>query len=89
MAIFAIIELAHEGELQKKIEEEFPGNFFQVGDGHWLVSSGGTAEEIGRKIKLDQAGMPSTIVYNLSGYWGRASVQIWEWLKANWPSSGA
>lgn len=85
MAVFAVIALdADAKKLETAIEMNFGTAFFKIADGHWLISTNGTAESIGIKLGIKDGGAGRAIIYNLGGYYGFAPTNIWEWLKTNW-----
>ena len=90
MAIFLI---SHHGtqkaDIQSAIERVFSrGDHHKVSGMTWFVSYDGTAEglcdHIGiTKDKVSLIGR--TIVVAVSGYYGVEPVDVWEWLRVNWP----
>jgi hypothetical protein len=75
-----------DARLEEAVKAAFPGNFFQISErGQWLVVGEGTAREISNKIGItgtepDQAKIGTSIVFAVSGYFGRASSELWEWV---------
>jgi hypothetical protein len=70
--------------LGQAISESFPGNFYPIERGKWLVVAEGTAREISDRIGItsDPHKVPSGMVFAASGYYGRASSEVWEWIAA-------
>lgn len=66
------------------IKTAFPDNSLQVSDrGQWLIVGEGTAREISNKIGITGIEPPpigASIVFSVSGYFGRASSEVWEWI---------
>lgn len=66
------------------IKGAFPDNFLQVTDrGQWLIVGEGTAREISNKIGITGIEPPpigASVVFSASGYFGRASSEVWEWI---------
>jgi hypothetical protein len=50
------------------------------------VCAGGTSREVAEKLKIQdkENGPGSAVVLSVSAYWGRASQDLWEWLKVKW-----
>jgi hypothetical protein len=73
-----------DARLGEAIETAFPNNFFQVSErGQWLVVGEGTAREISNKIGITGVEPPpisTSVVFSVSGYFGRASSEMWEWI---------
>jgi hypothetical protein len=91
MAIFAVIPLDQTAanNLAPIIEREFPGKNVLVKGDHWLITSGGTSQELATKLGITAGQLGEAIVYNVSGYFGYAPQSIWEWLKSNLSSGAA
>jgi hypothetical protein len=70
--------------LEVSIKENFPGNFFSMGRNRWLVVGEGTAREISDKLGITSVPqkISSGVVFAASGYFGRASSELWEWIAA-------
>jgi hypothetical protein len=86
MAIFAVVSILPASpnvELGKAVEKHFSGKHFQLNDGHWLVSSPGTAQEISTQLGVQGGQYGQAIVYTVSGYFGYTKNSAWEWLKTN------
>jgi hypothetical protein len=71
--------------LASAVLTKFPNAFIQIAPGQWLVSAKGkTAQEISDQLGLTDGTIGSGIVFAISGYYGRAANNIWEWIAANW-----
>ena len=87
--IFVVIAgPGNEEILSQRIGALYPDKHIQIhsNGGQWLVASAGTAEDVSNRLgitadKPDDVGR--AIVLGVSGYWGRESGNIWEWLTAN------
>jgi len=76
---------SYDLRLASAIFEKFPSAFMQIAPGQWLVSAKGTtAVEISNKLGITDGTNGSGIVFAISGYYGRAANNIWEWIAANW-----
>ena len=70
--------------LEGSIKENFPGNFFPMSRGKWIVIGDGTAKEVSDKLGITSVPQKigSAVVFATSGYFGRASSDMWEWIAA-------
>jgi hypothetical protein len=84
MSIFAVVALdqSPSDPLDAAIERTFPGRFFKVAQGHWLVNAAGTAQQISTELGITDGSVGVAIVYNVGGYFGYAPNPTWEWLKS-------
>ena len=81
MTIFALMLPTAEPRLAEKIAEVFPADHLRVSDTQWLVSSGGTTQDISAKLGISDGTSGAAIVLAVSSYFGRAPTNIWEWMK--------
>jgi hypothetical protein len=85
MSIFVIISQEKNINLENSIKENFPDNYYKVHDNQWLISTTGTAKEVSVKIGIeDKEKKLNGIIFAISGYWGRAANDIWEWIASKW-----
>jgi hypothetical protein len=83
MPIFVILPKnnAAREAVRQNVETLFPNSLVS---GAWLVSAAGTSEEISNTLRITGEGTdhtaPSVIVFTISGYFGRAPNNVWEWL---------
>jgi sarcosine oxidase gamma subunit len=93
--IFAVIGATHPDQLRPKIEAGFPESNLSVGPGQWFIigPSTMTTQELSTKLELLQPSTPentsSAIVVSVNSYFGRAPVNIWEWLVAKMGDASA
>jgi hypothetical protein len=68
--------------LEKSVKEQFPNNYFEMGRNRWIVAGEGTARAISDKLGItgDNHTIGSSVVFGISGYFGRASSEMWEWI---------
>ncbi len=86
--IFAVLAPPESaGPLRSAIASVFPGDYLEIGPGQWLIASIGTAEDVSGKLGLTDGRSGTGVVLSVSGYFGRASAQIWEWLAAKMGST--
>ena len=69
----------NDPSLKARINEEFPTENYEVGRGQWLVAFKGTARQLYDKL-LPNDEPAGVTVFRVSGYWGVASQDMWEWI---------
>lgn len=89
MAIFAIITQPNPNSqnLPSAIAKAFPDSHLQIGEKNWLVATTGTARELSDKLGITDGSNGAAIVILMAGYYGRASNDIWNWVKAKWEAT--
>jgi len=83
--IFAIMATSQPDKLEALIESQFPENNFLVASGQWLVvgPSTMTSQELAVKLQVSvDESVSAAIIMSVSGYFGRAPINVWEWLVA-------
>jgi hypothetical protein len=81
--LFVVVSDPENAGLGVTIAQTFPEDYLLLRPGQWLIAASGTAREISDKIGLTPSGTTgSGIVLAVSGYYGRGSTQIWEWIAA-------
>jgi hypothetical protein len=63
-----------------------PEKFYEIKESVWLVSYDGTSQQLAEKLGIRDGASGTGIVTPICNYSGRASGDLWEWLKVNWPS---
>lgn len=84
MSLFAVLLPKEEGSanLIIKLKAIFPNDNFQITPTQWLISAKGTAKEISEKLGIDdETPVGLAIILGIAGYWGRASTDVWEWMR--------
>lgn len=81
MANFVLIPINNKQTLDGIIKERFGNDSYRLPNGEWLVNYDGTSKQLSDEIGITDGKIGSTIVLNISGYWGRANRDIWEWLR--------
>jgi len=88
MTIFAVLLPTPQPTLVAEIVRIFEGNYIQLSETQYLVSSSGTAIEICAKLGIYDAKQPEkvstgvAVVLATSSYFGRGPTTLWEWMKA-------
>lgn len=84
MAIFAVTAPRSNDKIAPAIAVSFPDQFLEVWQGHWFVSTVGTAKEVFDKIEANvpEQKTGSVTVLSVTNYWGFANPEVWEWIKS-------
>ncbi len=75
---------ANDEMLKSRITEQFSTDYYEIGRGHWLVAFSGTSKELYAKLFPEpELPLPSkdVVVFGISGYYGIAPQDVWEWMK--------
>ena len=89
--LFAVMAEPANQNLPRVLAQEFPQEHIQIRAGQWFVVGTGTATDISNKLKITPSNETGpAVVVAVSGYYGRAGSQIWEWVaaKVGKPSNG-
>lgn len=81
MNVFVILADTDEPKLVAAIAEHFKDNFLKVGPGQWFVAASGTSVDVSNTLGITTGATSTGIVLSINSYYGRASTNIWEWLK--------
>ena len=86
--IFAVIALKNAPALAAKIRD-MELTSLSLTDDSWLAVYGGTTREFAEAlgIRSGEIGVAGLVV-PVENYSGRASSDVWEWLKVNWTANG-
>lgn len=92
MSIFVIFRVADTVKMKAAVQAHFTNDFFDIGNGVWLVSFKGTAREVSNKLGVTSEDGSSTvigpaIIVQFENYFGRANRDIWDWIKSKIESS--
>jgi hypothetical protein len=84
MAIFAVLGLDEESTgLEAVIRETFPENYYVLAQDKWLIAaSGETSKSVALKLGMIKGSGRRGIVIQVGGYYGLASPDVWEWVRA-------
>jgi hypothetical protein len=85
MAVFAIVSLRNDLQLDEIIARVYWKESLRVSPSHWLVIDKGTPREVAERLGIN-AGHGEAIIYNVSSCSGRAPNSVWEWLQSRWNS---
>jgi hypothetical protein len=88
MAVFFLASKHSENdEAVKSRFDAWPsGDYYEMGRGQWLLAFEGTSKELYNKLFPDNTTelpkLGGVVILGISGYWGRASTDMWEWITA-------
>jgi len=82
--IVATTEPATDTFLKSRFADQFPDDHHEIGKGQWLASFEGTARGLFERLEDENSALPlnGCLVLAFGGYWGRASSDTWEWIRA-------
>lgn len=81
MATFIVIPLSQgKHQLNQVIPEKMGNACFCLQNGDWLVSYEGTSRQLSDDLGITDGTNGSGLVLNFSGYWGRTTTDVWEWI---------
>jgi hypothetical protein len=84
MSIFAVIRDASEVNnpaLGTRIAKQFPGAFYNVGKGQWLISSDLGVKEVSAALNIEKGGkFTGTLVMEVTSYYGLHNKKLWNWI---------
>ncbi len=85
MPLFTVIANSDPEAVQKKVEENFDGAYYQFRPDIWIVDANTTSGELADMLGVrNDPAVSSGLVVAMSGYSGRAENDLWEWLQVRW-----
>ena len=82
MAIFAVFRVHNPAKMAAAIERAFPEDYFKVKEDEWIVSAKGTAKDVSDLLDVSNGDTGPAIIFKMANYYGRATTEIWDWVKA-------
>lgn len=83
MKLYAVLVEPNNEEIAEAIRREFGGAHYDFKDGQWFVAGDGTAKQICDKLGASSGDLDSIVVVSISGYFGYAQSDLWEWMAAS------
>jgi hypothetical protein len=84
--IFAIVSFLSENKaLSEAISANYPDNDFLQATPDtrlYFVTDSGTAKDVSDRLGISDGAFGSVVVLAVSGYFGRAPINVWEWVAA-------
>lgn len=89
MTIFVVFRAQTPDRLNERIEREFPHDHMRLQNNEWLISAEMTPIELSNKIGIttDPSETGSAMVFSMRSYYGRATSDIWDWIKTKTEAS--
>lgn len=87
MPVFVVIPTNEEHALKQALDEaQGLGQLAwrELPRGEFLVSFKGTSVELSNLLGITDGAKGLAVIAAMSSYYGRASTDIWEWVKAHW-----
>jgi hypothetical protein len=83
MTIFVVFRVLDPAKMEAALNRLFPNDHLKVDDDEWLVSAVGTAKEISDKLGVTPGNdIGGAMIFSMANYFGRATTEIWDWIKA-------
>jgi hypothetical protein len=84
MSIFYVSAFSSPEVIESALKNStFP--YIEAIQGQWIISFKGTSEELSNMLGIsDNKNGLSAIVLSVSGYWGFAPNNLWEFMTAHW-----
>lgn len=86
--IFAVIATRETDSVRREIEKFASDAFYQLTSDTWLVSYEGTTRQLAEHLGIRKGLTGAGLVILVGGYSGRASSDVWEWLKVHRSEDG-
>jgi hypothetical protein len=83
-----------QAKLPAAVARAYPDANKALANHNWLVAGKGTAQDVSANLGItskDNSGpgpVGTTIVFEVASYYGRATTDIWDWVKAKWEATG-
>ncbi len=82
MAIFVVFRVHNQPNMAAALLRVFPQDHMKIETGEWLVASPGTAKDVSDRLGVSEGDTGPAMIFKMSNYYGRASTDIWDWIKA-------
>lgn len=96
MPIFVLLpqnDVAQQN-LPGAVARAYPEANKKLANHNWMVAGKGTAQEVSAKLGITDPKDPAAsavgtvMVLEIASYYGRATTDIWDWVKAKWEATG-
>jgi hypothetical protein len=96
MPIFVLLPQneAAQRNLPPAVARVYPDDHKQLANHNWLVAGKGTAQDVSEKLGIHKPDEPAAsevgtvMVLEIASYYGLATNDIWNWVKAKWEATG-
>lgn len=86
MTIYTVVvtrEAAPDG-FEAKLRSDFEHDHLKIAPMVWLVAGTGPAKDISDALGISDGTVANGLVCSMSGYFGRAPTNVWDWIKDKW-----
>jgi hypothetical protein len=80
MPIFYVTALTNKQGVKDAVKKQDPGAY-ELRDDSWFLKFDGTTHGLGEALGINTAAVGTGIVLPVTNYSGRASADLWEWLR--------
>ena len=84
MAVFLVVPTLSADPVAAAIRARFADKSYQLPKGEWLISYAGTSRQLSDELGITDGSTASSLIVSVSGYYGRAQNDIWEWISKHW-----
>lgn len=84
MPVFVLIPIRDEAKIKAALMRHVESKHYPLPRGEYLVSFDGTSKALSDLLGITDGSGGSAVLASISGYFGRAPNEIWEWIKVNW-----
>lgn len=89
MPIFVVFRVSDVQKMESALRSAFPDDHLKVASGQWLVSANGTAKDVSDRLKVTPGqDTGPAIIFSMANYYGRATTEIWDWIKTKAERTG-
>lgn len=82
MGLFLLTPIQNPDRLAAKVAERFGVNAYMVQSTHaWVIDYNGTAKELSDELGITNGSVGTGVIVSIGTYYGRASPDMWEWMK--------
>ena len=89
MSIFVVLTESFNDKVEEVIKQKFPGEYFRISAGQWLVSTASTSKELTETLGVidKDKGPGPAVIFSISSFYGMWSEDLWEWLTLKFEKS--
>jgi hypothetical protein len=81
--VFAVIVTRGAPRVKAEIEKLPDNSYYEIKDDTWFISYYGTSRKLAEQLGIRTGTNGSGVVLLMEAYSGRASSDLWEWLRAH------
>ena len=86
--MFMVVATSGADKVRVAVEKLGAETYYELKSDTWLILFDGTTRKLSEEIGIRNGTNGSGVVAAIAGYSGRASSELWEWLKVKWPIDG-